>query len=62
MRDVSPISSRFLAWGSEKPVIFVFGILGAEIFRWEIHRDEPYSTDPRLAHDFREVVEEWGEE
>lgn len=43
-------------------MIIAFGILGAEIFRWEFHRDEPYSTDPRLVYDFQEVAGDWDDE
>lgn len=43
-------------------MIIAFGILGAEIFRWEFHRDSPVSADPRLIYDFEEVVGDWDDE
>lgn len=43
-------------------MIIAFGILGTEIFRWEFHRDEPVSADPRLIYDFEEVVGDWDAE
>lgn len=30
-------------------MVFIFGILGAEVFRWELHVPPPYHVDPRVA-------------